>query len=199
LGTDINAFLEKTDREDSPSFSGIPHDQTWLFGKFCINRDYHLFDALANGRSVQFDPSEVERHALYPPRGIPADLSYDVAIEYYDLIMEPADIDSRFSTGYEFVSKSEAEIRVSTGRSHYGQVTALWPYSEKSPLWSVVSKPYFHNPGWLTLEEIREALDHFKITMSEVDIEFRALLRAMEELDQESSPWHVRLTFWFEK
>ncbi|QDT42189.1 hypothetical protein Pan241w_22700 [Gimesia alba] len=198
MGTDITAFVEKRFCDESSGFSGRPEEPPWILGRFWMGRDYDLFDALANGRSDRLDPEEVDRHALIPPRGIPRDLSYEVALEYYDLIIDPAGIDPRVPVGYQTISKSEAKQRVEAGLAHYGKVAAFWPYSEKKPLWNVVSKPYLHNVGWLTLEEINQALDHFKMPLDDVDIEFLALMHAMEVFDQESSPMEVRLTFWFE-
>ena len=62
----------------------------------------------------------------------------------------------------------------------------------------MVSKPYLHNVGWLTLKEIKQALDHFQLPLDDVDIEFQSLMNAMEVFEQDSSPMEVRLTFWFE-
>ena len=88
MGTDIHTFLEYSDDIGRQGFSGDPSLPALLFGHFALSRDYTLFNALGDGRNVHLDSSEIERNALFSPRGIPIDISHAVAREYYDLIAD---------------------------------------------------------------------------------------------------------------
>jgi hypothetical protein len=198
MGTDIHACVEFADESGRRSFSGRFEEPAWLFGKFSLLRDYALFDALGDGRNVQMAPQDVGERALYPPRGIPTDLSLAAAWEYYDLVIEDQTPHAGFWPKHGNVSASEAEERVRRG-AHLGKIAQTIHYGTTRPrTWAVVSKEYWHTPSWLSLLEVHQSLEHHRLPLTNLCWDFRALLRCLSEIEEQIGRGQVRLVFWFD-
>ncbi len=200
MGTDIHACLEYAGKSQKV-FSASPRKPANLFAHFKINRSYILFDALGNGRSSLFEPDEVEKKSLFPPRGIPADLSLDAAQKYYLGILDTKGSGSSFWPKDWSVTKEAAASLVKNNQSHYGTI-----YMHDDTSWKVVSDPKYHAPGWLTYPEIKASLAHFDLPLdnsvaeqeNHLGWDFRLLMKTMEQLTKEIGEEKVRLTFWFD-
>src|SRR5215467_1354959 len=117
MGTDIHAFVECADPDDGRAFSGTPEWPAYLLGSFNLLRDYELFDALADGRNSLMRPEDVGKRALFPPRGVPPDISLEAAREYYDLVVGRDLPDPRFWPRHGCVSLEDARPRLKEGVS----------------------------------------------------------------------------------
>jgi len=207
MGTDIHTFIEYDDHRSRGSFSGQPEEPALLFGKFSVWRDYALFDALGDGRNSLMDPEDIGkmdpegigRRSLYPPRGIPADISWETAREYYELVVEAQTPHAGFWPRYGCVSVSEAAERVRHG-AHLGHVAQTIHYGTTPPrTWQAVSKEYWHTPSWLSLVEIHQSLEHHRLSPTDLRWDFRAVLNSLVEVEKETGPGQARLVFWFDK
>jgi hypothetical protein len=198
MGTDIHAFVEYADDRGRRTFTGRPEEPAWLFGKFSLSRDYALFDALGDGRNSQMLPEDVGERSLYPPRGIPADLSHEAAWEYYDLVVEDQTPHAMFWPKHGTVSAAQADERVRR-RGHLGSVVQTVHYGMTRPrTWQAVSKEYWHMPSWLSLREIHQSLDHHRLPLTELCWDFRALLKCLAAMEEQIGCGQVRLVFWFD-
>jgi hypothetical protein len=199
MGTDIHAFVEYADYWDRNPFSGNPDQPALLFGQFWLNRDYRLFDTLGDGRNSQMNPEDVGPRALFPPRGVPADISLVVAREYYDLVIDSHPPYPMFWPAHGGVSVDQAQQWVRGGRSHLGTVVQKGYYGTTPPrTWQVVSKEHWHTPSWLTGPEIRQSLEHQRLPLEECGWDFRALMRCLSDLEKQLGHEQVRLVFWFD-
>jgi hypothetical protein len=193
MGTDIHSFVEYANTPSGESFRGESAHPACLFAEFSISRNYELFDALANARSGQLGEGQASKGALFPPRGIPTDLSYRAAQSYFDLVKDTA-VNSSFWPQEGLVSQYEAIGRINSGEAHGG--TVLHPFG-KSQMCQTVSKPFWHTPSWLFPYEVDAALQHFGLTGA-LHFDFRLLLEAMKMLEAEVGVGRVRLVFWFD-
>ncbi|SRR5260370_36858306 len=198
MGTDIHTFVEYADDNGRRSFSGRPEEPAWLFGKFSLLRDYALFDALGDGRNSQMAPEDVGERSLYPPRGIPPDLSLEAAWEYYDLVIEAQPPNAGFWPKHGCVSASQAQERVRQG-THFGSVAQTIHYgTTPARTWQAVSKEYWHTPSWLNLSEVHESLEHHALPLTARCWDFQAMLKCLSEIDEKIGSGQVRLVFWFD-
>ena len=85
MGTDIHAFIELSYNLAVP-FSAEATVVSFTAGEIHISRDDDLFNALADRRNIHFDAQDIEKHALYPPRGLPPYTSEAVKARYYHII-----------------------------------------------------------------------------------------------------------------
>jgi hypothetical protein len=198
MGTDIHTFVEYADDSGRRSFSGRPEEPAWLFGQFSLLRDYALFDALGDGRNSQMAPEDVGQRSLYPPRGVPRDLSLEAAWEYYDLVIEAQTPHAGFWPKHGWISASQAQERVHRG-AHFASVAQTIHYETTPPrTWQVVSKEYWHTPSWLTLAEVRQSLKHHRLSLTALRWDFRALLKCLSTVEEQIGRGQVRLVFWFD-
>ncbi len=198
MGTDIHTFVEYADDKGRRSFSGRPEEPAWLFGAFSLNRDYELFDALGDGRNCQMPPEEVSKRSFYGPRGVPLDVSLEVARQYYDLVAEAQSPHPGFWPAHGCVSADQAKERRRRG-AQPGSVAQTMHYGATAPtIWRAVSKEFWHTPSWLLLSEIHESLQHYGLTLAERHWDFRALLKCLEEVEEQIGKGQTRLVFWFD-
>jgi hypothetical protein len=61
-----------------------------------------------------------------------------------------------------------------------------------------VAKAHWHTPSWLTLQEIRQSLEHFGLAEAELQWDFRVLMAYLAEAQGSISGRQVRLVFWFD-
>jgi hypothetical protein len=198
MGTDIHAFVEYADDRGRRSFTARPDEPACFFGRFLLQRDYALFDALGDGRNSQMAPEDVGPRSLYPPRGIPADLSLQTASEYYDLVVEGQAPHASFWPAHRCVSKEEAEERIRQG-AHSGEIVQCMQFGTTHPrTWRAVSRTCWHTPSWLLVHEIEESLNHHRLSLSELRWDFRVLLRCLTWIEEHIGRGQGRLVFWFD-
>jgi hypothetical protein len=198
MGTDIHTFVEYAEEKGRRLFSGCPEEPAWFFGRFSLLRDYALFDALGDGRNSQMPPEDVCARALYPPRGIPPDISIPVAWEYYDLVVDAHPPHTGFWPKHGCVSASQTQERVGRG-AHVGSVTQRMQFGPTPPrTWQVVSKEYWHTPSWLSLLEVHQSLEHHRLPLTDLRWDFRAVLKCLSEIEEQIGRGQVRMVFWFD-
>jgi hypothetical protein len=199
MGTDIHAFVEYTNQSGERRFSGSPNDRALLLGHFSLSRDYALFDALGDGRNSQMAPEMVRQRALFPPRGVPGDMSLEAAREYYDLVVESQAPHVGFWPKHACVSADQAEERVRRGRAHMGIVAQTIGYRLTEPrIWHVVSKESWHTPSWLSLLETLQSLEYHRLSLAELPWDYRVLMKCLSEVEEQIGRGQVRLAFWFD-
>ncbi len=172
-------YLSSQRRAVTP-FSNSDHVRSLLETAISPPRDYRMFAALAG---VRADENE---HPLIVPRGFPGVSSSDTFNEFHLCVVSDSETDVgprdiRQSYTNELIDKGVARVVIPPGRS------AAW-----------LTDPDFHTPGWLTCQEIIASLDHCGYERSELSVEFRIVLAAMDMLDQEYGTDHSRLVFWFD-
>jgi hypothetical protein len=202
MGTDIHTFVEVDYATTGEPFGASAEVRCFNQGEFFLWHDYDLFDALGNGRSHSFPPEEVKRWALFPPRGLPANISQAVFLRYYHLVADPrykeAQLDGHweFYPGLQPVPPEEAARWVGEGWSHY-----LDPPVRNAagrPGRPRVSSPNWHSASWLRLPEVYQALAHFGISVQDLGAAAQVILRVMEEFENRLGVGRSRLVFWFD-
>lgn len=172
MGCDIHMHLEFKDPKPNPHIrEGASPWRGWA--RIYMARDYELFGYLAGVRS-SVDP-------VVAPRGIPNDISWDTADEWYLRIHD--EFAGQDMSGYCTLAKAQEW-------SKYGH--KIFNDDEGKPY--KVEHPDWHTPTWLTLDEYTQALS--KIKPEPYGMSYWAMLGAMKELD-----WYhmdTRLVFWFD-
>ncbi|MDP6047606.1 MAG: hypothetical protein QGH94_00075 [Phycisphaerae bacterium] len=179
MGCDIHIFVEY--EIDNGVYLAISD------GEFSMPRSYDLFAALAGVRG------DLDSAPKFAPRGIPDDISRETAGRYFVPVMDSATA-AEWQVG-EHCSREEACRLVEEGHSHFiGDKTSppLLPTTD-----SYISYPDFHDPSWLTLDEIHDALAHASPPHANIPAEFQLLLGYMENI-QECMRMQVRIVFWFD-
>ena len=217
MGTDIHAFIEFSLDRKVEAFSALDDVRALNAGEFFVSRNYDLFDALGDGRSRGVQPPDARpRRALHPPRGIPLVLSESVFRRYYVAVLRDGEAPGRVEDGgldvpVETASPADAERWLAEGLSHPGPAEQRWVHWETGPddkLRKVlnarprgrllVSNPNWHTPSWLLLAEIRAALRHASLELSELSPDFQLIVSAMSQLEHAYGHARTRLVFWFD-
>jgi hypothetical protein len=174
MGCDIHAFIE------------IEHGQANVsaFAEFHFPRFTRLFTALAG---VYSHPDKLP---LYPARGLPESISYDVERQFYQQIVPDSDADDGELRGVSYITESEANELLQQDKS------ALRIVPRTSQMY--LPDPCWHDPSWLTHQELLDALAHHGITNDELSIEFKTAMEAMLMLSKHYGTDKVRLVFWFD-
>ena len=163
MGCDIHCYIEYKHRDATTT--------RWssFGGRINPGRDYQLFTLLAGVQG--------ENGPLYPVRGVPADLGYYAANDYWLYISDNCP-DSEGSC-----SKESAHAYAIHG-SHYSE--------DKSR----ISHPDWHSHSWLTTAEYGNSLDAYdRLPIHYSLVEYRALLAAMRSLE---GTHDARMVFWFD-
>lgn len=161
MGCDIHCYVEYK-RKDSTHWNSFGE-------RINPGRNYTLFGLLAG---VRGDDSP-----LYAVRGIPSDMGYYAASDYWLYISH----DSKDQEGN--CSPEQAEKYIQYG-SHYSADSTR------------VSHPDWHSHSWLSITEFATVLDRYHtIPLHPSAVEYRALLAAMRVLNEE---YDVRIVFWFD-
>lgn len=140
-----------------------------------IPRNYFLFEALAGIMG--------KKKPLIPPKGIPLTAS-SIVKNYYlaDVVDDVDDCD-------EGIERREAEEYIQKGFSHY------WHNDN-----TLISRPDWHTPSWLTLKEINQVLQHAQIEKESLARQFLIVIDLMEAIER----WDrigkntSRFVFWFD-
>ncbi len=202
MGTDIHAFIEFDDNLTSEPFAEGNWISSLSCGEFCIQRNYDLFDALGNGRNYHFKESEIQQRALYPPRGVPANLSEIVISRYYHLVDDNLGFANSLLPVLPSVTGEQARLWVKQGVSHCGKpfMTDNRGNGRKSKEIERrrVSDPAWHSASWLTLAEVYDSLAHFNLEVAKLSVDFQVILGAMNDLATRLGAERVHLVFWFD-
>ena len=170
MGCDIHCYIE-TQRYPNA------REPWWPFNYYGLNpgRDYKMFTLLADVRSYG------ELEAVYPQRGLPVDLSWNVRSENRLFVCD--DPDSEGCTDRATASKWV--------RSGYSK----WDDDERN--W--VTNPDWHSHSWLTTQELENVINTYiaiKDDYRHVDPGYKAVLAAMKAFEDANEP--ARLVFWFD-
>jgi len=208
MGTIIHPFIEydisvENESPFCPAPDGHVEIRAFNTGEFFTFSDYELFDALAFGRSFDMGGRADGKRPLYPPRGLPANVTRTVLLRYYHVVADPDYQKNRFDpTVYWYgslpsVSRQEALDWVSQGWSQWGNNLRESPPSRTPISFDLVSNPNWRNPSWLTHNEILKSLNHFQLEVELVPPEFQVILDAMLGLEKHYGTGKTRLVFWF--
>jgi len=169
MGTDIHAIIEY--RRHGSDFLAFTE------GGILIPRDRKLFSILA------FGDGGVTDNLMYPPRGLPDNLSFEARNLFF---LEESEIkEMLLEAGEEFQPQ---EIAASWGE---------WAQKEYQSSGRLPSLD-LHTPSWLNYSELNEILANDKLEASNVSAEFRAVIAAMQVLAETYGTEKVRLVFWFD-
>jgi hypothetical protein len=168
MGCDIHAVIEYN-----------KHGSYWDFAVVNIDRDYRLFSAIA------FGDGGITDELPYPPRGLPPDHSVQVSDLFF---MEVDEIRNLHGDSGRWEESKLKEIAESWGD---------WALQEFSSF-GILPNPELHTPGWLNLNELKEALSHAGLRVEDQSPEFRSVIAAMQTLSDDYGAERVRLIFWFD-
>ncbi len=191
MGTDIHPFVEVDHGTSRVPFSDPNRIFPFNTGEFIWNRDYRLFNALGDGRNFHFSEAEIDRHSLYPPRGLPAHLGFAVENRYFHLV------DDYFNHTYPRLpplADSQADDLIASGKSILGR-----PFENKDgAVKRRVSYPSWHSASWLLLSEINGSLKHFDYSLEDASGEAQTTFALMKLLENQYGVGRARLVFWFD-
>ena len=179
MGCDIHLFAEYG--AGGTTFEALSD------GAFPVRADYDLFAALAGVRAKQgFVPFQA-------PRGIPNDVSPEVATRYFLPVLE----DDRAGAWHvgEHLRPGDLEELVRSG-------TAQWrPEATTAPLTQGthghVAHPDWHNAGWLSAHEVHLALAHAGYQLLAADEAFQLFVGYIDSVALRKGS-STRIVFWFD-
>jgi len=170
MGCDIHCYLEY--RDPNPEWKPQDGVIQWTgWSRIYPGRNYEVFGHLAGVRS--------STEPVVEPRGVPEDMSWETAGDYYLRIND----EYKDMEGYTTREKAEEWVK-------YGHKII---YKEDGTP-EKVEHPDWHTHSWITTDELAQVLG--RINPSHISVGYWGLLGAMKELE-----WHgqeVRLVFWFD-
>ncbi len=117
MGTDIHTFVEYSSDVPHCAFSATPHRPHICLQNF-FSRAIMLFSMCWEMAATRIlAKSQLKRHALVSPRGLPCDISHAVAREYYDLITDTEHPNAMFWPSHGCISEAVATSRVALSSS----------------------------------------------------------------------------------
>ena len=149
-------------------------------GTLGIPRDYDLFTVLALG------PGGLTDELPFPPRGLPADLSFETRYYFYT----PAD---EVLKDLKEWGEGEDEFEPEVYLSDYWEA-ARQEFQE----YGLLPTLELHSHSWLTLPELKEVLSYGKLRRENLGAAFYAIMAAMEVLAESYGKDKVRLVFCFD-
>lgn len=215
MGTSIHPFIEMDYSTDNPApfcpaMDGRLEVHPFNIGEFVVSNDYDLFDSLAFGRSIQIDGGRHDgKRPLFPARGLPANLSWNVTLRFYHVVIDDDYDSNRFDPALSVcfslppVTRETALEWVRQGKSQWGNALRTQKFTRQKKLelgfsYDLISNPNWHTPSWLTLIEIERALENFEIATESIPGEFQAIIAAMKMLESHLGAGKTRLVFWFD-
>ena len=165
MGADIHGYIEY-------SKDGSKWD-SWA-SRIHLSRRYGIFGILAGVRSGVTP--------MFPLRGIPRDLSWDVIHDYYEPPVKLADL-----SGHE-----RAEVETYKQALLAGAKSAQRDIHEVRDLVFLANQDW-HSPGWLWCEEYNQLLEK----LDEKPPCYVAVAHAMRGLEA-GGAYSVRFVFWFD-
>ena len=180
MGCDIHCYIDY----QSPYKDGSPYN---FCGRISLGRNYWLFGLLAG---VRIDPKELGTKLLYPPRGIPEKLSYQVESEYTLIVLKQETDESGCCT------LENAERWVKSGSSQW------WGENNIR-----VTDPDAHTESYLYADELKEIQKQFSsLTENGQPLGphpmLAAVIAAMEAINNQEpespDPKCAKFIFWFD-
>jgi len=200
MGTYMSAYIEVDLGGRSPPFSDPMQIFSITEGSFAFDKDYEVFDALADGRSsgMTFDDHETHRAPLLPPRGMPSPCSSAVGWGYFRLVADPLNLpDSHFWPESLCISPEVAAEWLRNGGCHEAEFLQWFNCPPEGRIWRVVSVPKLYNASWLSLDEFDAALEHHGLSLVRLPVEYRIVRAALSLLASDHGNARVRLVIWF--
>lgn len=156
-----------------------------------------LFNALGDGRNYHFEESAIEKHSLYPPRGLPPRFGFAVMNRFFHIVDDHAD-QRDLRPDLRTISQKEADEWLMSGKSIIGPPFVTFSSNHGERELRRVSSPDWHSASWLMLEEVHESLAHFNSPIEKATPEVQATLQVMEAFETHYGKGHSRLVFWFD-
>jgi hypothetical protein len=187
MGCDIHMFIE-----EGIQYSDSPLSWWGFCNRINAGRNYAMFGILAGVRCPDY--------MMYPPRGLPDALGWDVRDYMYVYV----DDEQAGPSGITWNKDGETSYCSLAKAEHWAKYgSGIIDLKVGSGTRKVIEHPDYHSHSWLTTEEYGQALARYE-ELSVADesggwsgiAKYRAILRAMEEL-QVDRP-HVRLVFCFD-
>jgi hypothetical protein len=175
MGCDIHAFLEVF------SAPGAPFDSVFA-GEANLPRDDAIFRALAGVRRAAGN-----RLPLFPPRGLPRDLSEAAFEHFYRFVIHEADIPLYRGCNYVTLTEAPPGERLPKEAKPSG-MTSVHGY---------VPDPDCHTPSFLFLTEIHDALRHAGLDAQRLAPEWRVAFETLGSAERLIGK-RARLVFWFD-
>ena len=214
MGVDMEAFIEVDRSEGETPFTDPDSILSLTAGSFLLERDYGVFDALADGWKAFLRPEDRDetRGPKYPPRGMPSPRSRIVARRLFWLVTDGGMLPDRwFWPGDRCIEPEKARQWVDTeGCMESTVVQSFNLPSRKSAEWSrlnvdenehlcwrVVSEPGLINSTWLWPTEYEDALAHHGLSFDAIPFDYSLLRTTMTELERHHGPRRARLVLWF--
>jgi hypothetical protein len=178
MGCDIHLFVE------FPSGGGFKPVSD---GAFLLPRDYRLFAALSGVRAEQgFAP-------FVPARGIPRDVSQEVASRYFVPVVDDERA-AAWAVGEHF-TESQARRLVDSGASHWLPADAIPPLMPATH--GYISHPDWHSAGWLTANELHLAFEHARYSLVDASEDLQLLIEFVGAVAARKGQ-ATRVVFWFD-
>jgi hypothetical protein len=155
------------------------HDSYFSFAEIVLPRDIDLLCAIAWGDGGCTDDMP------YPPRGFPADASYQARESFF------VDADEVREYLGSFREDGEQEPSLEKYAQAHGE-GAISEYKSTGRL----PMPELTDHGWLTLRELEANMTQRELKPTDLLPETRAMLAAMTELSATYGQDRVRLVFW---
>jgi hypothetical protein len=149
------------------------------FAEVNIPRSDKLLPAIAFGDGGLTD------EMLYPPRGMPSDVSFKVTSLFF----------TDFETVKDYLTESNFENEEERTVEEYLENAGKWAVEQYQKT-GLLPMPELYAESWLTFTELQKVLTHEGIDLSELTSEFRATLAAMQTLSEDFGVDNVRLVFW---
>jgi hypothetical protein len=187
MGCDVHAFIEARRNQQRHWFT---------VAKLYLSRNYDVFARLAGVRGAA-------QAAVVAPRGLPADVSPITSSACMVTVVYAGELSKESRS----ISASEAAKLVEQGKSrYYGEVkkaTITFTPNEGVPTTFIhnaefegfpshITEPDFHTFTWLTVDELRRAIND----VSDLPADYIAALRAMSALHEAGDD--VRIVLWFD-
>lgn len=166
MGLDIELVVESSASDSFSSPSGIAY--------FSPPRDTAMFIALAG---------MWESPCFIPARGFPAPASSMALAHYGRRVVDT--VEDGDAWGTSTISRDWANECLESKRSHAIDYAGEW-----------ISAPQHAYPGWLRLDELKNALDFSRVVTLQLSTDFQFAMNLMESIEMHGS--RSRMVFWFD-
>ena len=155
------------------------HDRYVAFGEVDIPRGGKLLPAIVFGNGGMKDKM------LYPPRGMPSDISPKVL----DLFFTDVATVEEYLENFKYDDEDEPTVE------EYVEDNGEWAVEIYKTI-GLLPEPELYDSGWLTYNELQKVLLHEKISIKDLSSVSQAAFATMESLAQDFGAENVRLVFW---
>ncbi|HZZ82367.1 MAG TPA: hypothetical protein VFE62_27965 [Gemmataceae bacterium] len=199
MGVDIHPFIDVDWQTGGIPFVASDMIRTFNLGEFFIWRQsIEMYFALGLGQCENCPrKSQAKgRKPLFPLRGLPANAGQDVVGRYFYPVSDSY-VDSGLNPSLPRVSAEAAAKWIDDGFSHRGEPFTIQRGKGKESV-GRVSSPNWHCASWLTLYELRNAIDHFGVRPSALGVDAQIMIEIMAMFESRLGHGHTRLVYWFD-